>query len=242
LSLIVTRAPESFAHYPHSIPHKYIVVPHAAENYAGGKHIDQGYVVDLILLHLQHVCNVCVTFGEFLVAIYLCIVFDPTVDITYHENVNPLTWCNCCDDCQGCVLSFRAFHTINSNLFQSRIRCKICVPRRTRNLDVVHAKIIIKNLTLRNNCCFTQPITNTFICFVDMLNVIPQDARLAVGFNKFSRSELLSNCMLEGNGGQSVWLVVQSAVIDETQPLDIVGCNLLCNVAGTVLYCSELTE
>jgi hypothetical protein len=31
-------------------------------------------------------------------------------------------------------------------------------------------------------------------------------------------------------------------VIDETQPLDIVGCNLLRKVAGTLLYCSELTE
>ena len=77
---------------------------------------------------------------------------------------------------------------------------------------------------------------------MDTLNVISQDARLTVGFNKFSPSELLSNCTLEGNGGQSVWLVVGSAVIDETQPLDIVGCNLLCSVAGTLLYCSELTE
>jgi hypothetical protein len=55
-------------------------------------------------------------------------------------------------------------------------------------------------------------------------------------------AELLSNCTLDGNGGQSVWLVVQSAVIDEIHPLDIVGCNLLRNVAGTLLYCSELTE
>jgi hypothetical protein len=35
---------------------------------------------------------------------------------------------------------------------------------------------------------------------------------------------------------------VRSAVRDEIQPLDIAGCNLLCNVAGTLLYCSELTE
>ena len=66
-----TRAPERFARYPHSIRHKRIVVPHAAGNYAGGKHVNQGYVVDLILAHLQHVCNVCVTSSDFLLAIYL---------------------------------------------------------------------------------------------------------------------------------------------------------------------------
>ena len=51
--------------------HECIVVPHAAGNYAGGKHINIGYVVDLILAYLQHVCNVYVTSGELLVAIYL---------------------------------------------------------------------------------------------------------------------------------------------------------------------------
>ena len=84
--------------------HECIVVPHAAGNYAGGKHINQGYVVDLILAYLQHVCNVYVTSGELLVAIYLAMFSIwtrnisetlcwccPTIELTYHKNVNALT-------------------------------------------------------------------------------------------------------------------------------------------------------
>ena len=84
--------------------HECIVVLHAAGNYAGGKHVNQGYVVDLILAHLQHVCNVCVTSGKFLVAIYLAMFSVwtsntsetrccrcPTIEFTYHKNVNALT-------------------------------------------------------------------------------------------------------------------------------------------------------
>jgi hypothetical protein len=83
--------------------HECIVVPHAAGNYAGGKHVNHGYVVDLILAQSQHVSNVCVTSGEFLVAIYLAMFSIwtsnisetmycrcPTIEFTYQENVNAL--------------------------------------------------------------------------------------------------------------------------------------------------------
>jgi hypothetical protein len=71
----------------------------------GVKHVNQaGYVVDLILAHLQHVCNVCITSGEFLVAIFLAMFSIwtsnisetmycrcPTIELTYQENINALT-------------------------------------------------------------------------------------------------------------------------------------------------------
>ena len=95
-----------------------------------------------------------------------------------------------------------------------------------------------KNLTCRNNCCFTQPVTKSFNCFVDMLKVMSQDARLTIGLNTCPASELLSKCTLEGNGGQNVWLVVCSAGIDDTQPFDTDGCNRRKHCKTVVLFCA----
>jgi hypothetical protein len=195
-------------------------------------------IVYLILSHLQHVFNVFVAACHSLVSIDFASSTIFTKNRMWIQADRFLT----VDDDNTSKTQPHAFMQLlwwfpNVLYIVTRIvpPLQICFHGRHIAISYEHAthgvrtgvitlmQMVIKNLTCRNNCYFTHPVTSVFNCFVDTLNNISQILGLTIDLNKWLPPVWVSNCKLAGKGETIDWFDVRSAVMNAGRYLLIEG-------------------